>query len=49
MYIIITMKRISVMLGIQQLESLKALSKKLGLKFSELLRRAIDEFLERHQ
>jgi hypothetical protein len=40
------MKRISIMFTIPQLEALHALAKKRGLKFSELVRRIIDRYLE---
>ena len=43
------MKRITVMLSIPQFEALQALAKKLGLRFSEVLRRAIDAFLEQQK
>jgi predicted DNA-binding protein len=43
------MKRISVLLSLPQLEALTALAKKLGLSFSETLRRAIDEYLKQQQ
>ena len=43
------MKRISVLLSIPQLEALRALAKKLGLSFSETLRRAIDNYLSQNR
>lgn len=43
------MKRISVFLSIPQFQALTALAHKLGLSFSETLRRAIDAFLEQHK
>ena len=43
------MKRITVLLSFPQFEALTALSKKLGLKFSEVLRRAIDAYLEQQK
>jgi hypothetical protein len=39
------MKRISVMLSVPQFQALTALAKRLGLSFSEVLRRAIDAYL----
>lgn len=36
-------------LSIPQFEKLQALAKKLGLSFSETLRRAIDAYLEQHK
>ena len=47
--IIMCMKRIQVLLSIPQWEALTALAKKLGLSFSETLRRAIDEFLKQQK
>jgi hypothetical protein len=47
--IILFMKRISVLLSVPQLEALKTLAKKLGLSFSETLRRAIDVYLEQQK
>ena len=42
------MKRINIHLTILEIERLKALSEKLkGLPVSELIRRAVDEFLDR--
>jgi hypothetical protein len=43
------MKRIALFLSIPQYEALKALAQKLGLSFSETLRRAIDEFLKQQR
>jgi hypothetical protein len=43
------MKRISVLLSIPQLTALKALAQKLGLSFSEVLRRAIDAYLKQEK
>ena len=43
------MKRVTVMLSIPQFQALTALAKQLGLSFSEMLRRAIDEYLSRHK
>jgi Ribbon-helix-helix domain len=42
------MKRISLFLGLVQFQQVKALSTQLGLSVAELIRRALDEFLERH-
>jgi len=42
------MKRISIFLSEPQWIALRALAKKLGLGFSETLRRAVDEFLKKH-
>lgn len=41
------MKRVALFFAAQQIVRLKALSEKTGLSVSELVRRAIDEFLER--
>ena len=41
------MKRINLYLTEKQIAKLKALSKKTGLCFSELIRRAIDSFLKK--
>ena len=43
------MKRVTVMLSIPQFQALMALAKQRGLSFSEILRRAIDEYLSRHK
>lgn len=43
------MKRISLFFSIPQWEALVALSKELGISFSETVRRAIDRFLEEHR
>jgi len=43
------MKRISVLLSIPQLTALQDLARKLGLSFSETLRRAIDAYLEQQR
>ena len=43
------MKRISLMLSIPQFNALTALATKLGLSFSEVLRRALDDYLARQK
>jgi hypothetical protein len=43
------MKRVTVMLSIPQYEALVKLAKKLGLRFSEVLRRAIDAYLKQQK
>ena len=43
------MKRITVMLSLPQVDALTALAKKLGLRFSEVLRRAIDAYLQQQK
>jgi len=43
------MKRITVLLSVPQWEALMALAKRLGLSFSEVLRRAIDAYLEQQK
>jgi predicted DNA binding CopG/RHH family protein len=40
------MQRVNVHLSEQQLAALKSLSEKTGLAYAELIRRAIDRFLE---
>jgi len=40
------MKRITLFLSLPQYNALKALAQQLGLSFSEVLRRAIDAFLQ---
>lgn len=40
-------KRTTIFLNLKQLERLQGNSKRTGLKFSEQVRRAIDEFLDR--
>lgn len=40
------MKRINTHLTDKQIEALKALSKNTGLKVAELIRRAVDKYLE---
>ena len=47
MYIEYTMKRFNFYLTENQINQLKTLSKKTGLKKSELVRRAIDDYLEK--
>jgi len=42
------MLRINFFLSEQQFASLKAMAKTTGLSYSELIRRAIDEYLKRH-
>jgi hypothetical protein len=42
------MKRISIMLSLPQLTALRAHAKKLGIGFSELIRRIIDAYLDQH-
>jgi hypothetical protein len=39
------LKRVGYHLSERQIEQLKKLSKKLGISFAELIRRAVDEFL----
>jgi len=46
-YIVFTMKRVNYHLTQKQIESLKKLSKETGLSVAELIRRAIDEYLEK--
>lgn len=48
MCIIMPMKRIAVFLSDPQWAALRALAQKLGLSFSEVLRRAIDDYLRKH-
>lgn len=43
-----TMKRKDIYLTQQQIKALARLSKKNGLSVSEIIRRAIDEYLEKH-
>jgi len=43
------MKRISLFLSVPQFQALRALAKKLGLSFSEVVRRALDEFLKQQR
>jgi len=43
------MKRIDTYITLQQIAELKALAKKTGLKVAELIRRAIDEYLEKRK
>jgi hypothetical protein len=43
------MKRITVLLSLPQFEALATLAKRLGLSFSETLRRAIDAYLQQQQ
>lgn len=43
------MKRIEFYLSEKQISALRKLKKLLGLSVSELVRRAIDEFLEKHK
>jgi hypothetical protein len=40
------MKRIALFLSVPQYEALAALAKKLGLSFSEVVRRALDHYLK---
>lgn len=40
------MKRIALFISFPQYEALQALAKKLGLRFSEVVRRALDEYLK---
>jgi len=42
------MTRTNLFLAETQIAALKALAKKTGLTYSELIRRAIDEYLQRH-
>jgi Ribbon-helix-helix protein, copG family len=43
------MKRITVLLSVPQWEALTALAQRLGLSFSETLRRAIDAYLDQQK
>jgi len=43
----LTMKRTNIHLSEKQIERLKALSKETGLTVAELVRRAIDEYLDK--
>lgn len=43
------MIRKNIYLGIQQIGRLKKLSKVIGLSYSELVRRAIDEYLDKYE
>ena len=43
------MHRTNLFLTEQQIAALKAMAKKTGLSYSELIRRAIDEYLKRHR
>jgi hypothetical protein len=47
--ILCIMKRIEFYLSEKQIRALKTLKKKLGLSVSELVRRAIDEFLIKYK
>ncbi len=47
--ILTIMKRIEFYLSEKQISALRKLKKLLGLSVSELVRRAIDEFLEKHK
>ncbi len=42
------MQRTNIFLTEKQIAALKALAEKTGLSYSELIRRAIDEYLARH-
>ena len=42
------MQRTNLFLTEKQIAALKAVAKKTGLTYSELIRRAIDEYLKRH-
>jgi Ribbon-helix-helix protein, copG family len=42
----LAMKRIALFLSVPQYEALAALAKKLGLSFSEVVRRALDHYLK---
>lgn len=44
---LIHMQRTNIYLAVQQLTRLKALSKQVGVSVSELIRRAIDLFIEK--
>jgi len=46
-YVIFTMKRVNYHLTLKQIKSLKKLSKETGLSVAELIRRAIDDYLEK--
>jgi hypothetical protein len=41
------LKRVNLHLSDRQIEQLKKLSKKLGISFAELIRRGMDEYLEK--
>jgi len=41
------MNRVNIHLTAKQIKRLKALAKKTGLSYAELIRRAIDKFLEK--
>ena len=43
------MKRINIMLATRQLAALTNHASKLGLSVSEIIRRAIDEYLDKHR
>lgn len=49
MYNICIMKRVNYHLTAPQIKKLKELSKKTGLSLAELIRRAIDKFLEKQK
>ncbi len=43
------MHRTNLFLAEKQITALKAMAQKTGLTYSELIRRAIDEYLKRHR
>ena len=43
------LKRVNIHLSERQIEQFKKLSKKLGIYLAELIRRAMDEFLEKQK
>ncbi len=43
------LKRVNIHLSDRQVEQLKKLSRKLGISFAEIIRRLIDEFLEKQK
>ncbi len=49
MYIIQTMKRVNYHLTEEQIKRLQSLGEKTGLSVAEIIRRAVDEYLDRKE
>ena len=49
MYIILTMKRVNYHLTEEEITKLQAFSNKTGLSVAEIIRRAVDEYLDRKE